>query len=414
MINRSPEKVEQMLNKVLESKEFSSSATCRQLFSYLVESSLNGEHPKETSIAIDVFDKDSSYDPAKDSIVRSYMHILRKKLNTFYLTEGRNEKVRFHLPKGRYEILTREVDKKENNPYKIATLALSGFVLILLVVIGMPAGKSDKTSPSRSFEASEQYFSTILDDSAPVLIVLGDYYFFNGGKTYYGSDAKVRFGIINSDEDLTAYLEKFPEKQGIYRPSNHRYVTNSLLFSLPPLFQLFHAHGKEVNIQFSSYIDKDILLENHVIFLGPAKTLGFFQNELDKLNLEYQHYPHRLNYQAGEQNMEALPRKVMEGEYYYRTGYSLVTRQPGLNGNTLMIFTAFSSGSVSRTIDYLLSESFYSTFQTDVVKNNQTPENFAMLFEVTRLESDDFVTLKQYFPFKKDQLYSVNETGDSQ
>ena len=69
-----------LLEKILKSKEFSHSKIYQSYLTYLVESSRKGKDLKETVIAIEVFGKDASFNPAEDTIVRSHTYTLRKKL----------------------------------------------------------------------------------------------------------------------------------------------------------------------------------------------------------------------------------------------------------------------------------------------------------------------------------------------
>jgi hypothetical protein len=54
--------------------------------------------------ATEVFDRDVSFDPAIDAIVRVEAARLRAKLREYYDREGCTDPVRFELPKGAYAI----------------------------------------------------------------------------------------------------------------------------------------------------------------------------------------------------------------------------------------------------------------------------------------------------------------------
>ena len=82
------------LEKILLSKEFAGSDIYQKYLTYLVNSTEEGKDFKEATIAIDFFGKDGSFNPAEDTIVRSHTYILRKKLESYYLNEGREDKYR--------------------------------------------------------------------------------------------------------------------------------------------------------------------------------------------------------------------------------------------------------------------------------------------------------------------------------
>src|SRR4029078_7247262 len=57
---------------------------------------------KEYTIATEVFGRHSNYDPHNDSIVRVQASRLRSKLQEYYKTEGKRDKIIIELPKGGY------------------------------------------------------------------------------------------------------------------------------------------------------------------------------------------------------------------------------------------------------------------------------------------------------------------------
>ena len=93
-----------LVDRILASKEFSGSKVYQSYLTYLVHATEEGKSPKEITIAIDVFGKNAAFNPAEDTIVRSHTYTLRKKLDTYYYNEGRNERYRLRIPKGHYEV----------------------------------------------------------------------------------------------------------------------------------------------------------------------------------------------------------------------------------------------------------------------------------------------------------------------
>jgi Tol biopolymer transport system component len=71
---------------------------------FVVEETVEGrsERIKEYAIALEVFDKDESYDPQADSTVRTEASKLRSRLARYYESEGRDDAVRISIPKGAY------------------------------------------------------------------------------------------------------------------------------------------------------------------------------------------------------------------------------------------------------------------------------------------------------------------------
>ena len=100
----SAEEIQVELERVLASGPFANSHRSQRFLRYVVENSLNNrdESLKEYAIAVDVFDRDSSYDPGVDATVRVEAGRLRSRLRDFYAGEGRNDPVVIEVPKGGY------------------------------------------------------------------------------------------------------------------------------------------------------------------------------------------------------------------------------------------------------------------------------------------------------------------------
>ena len=100
----SAEDIEVELERVLASAPFANSNRSQRFLRYVVESSLNNhdELLKEFAIAVDVFERDISYDPSVDATVRVEAGRLRSRLRDYYSDEGRNDPVVIDVPKGGY------------------------------------------------------------------------------------------------------------------------------------------------------------------------------------------------------------------------------------------------------------------------------------------------------------------------
>src|SRR5256885_7164066 len=71
---------------------------------FVVEESLRGEGAslKESVVAVQVFDRESGYDPAADPVVRVEARRLRSKLEEYYAHDGAADPIVIRLPKGSY------------------------------------------------------------------------------------------------------------------------------------------------------------------------------------------------------------------------------------------------------------------------------------------------------------------------
>ena len=96
--------IQKQLDHILHSHAFARANRSQLFLRYIVEHSLvdSGAAIKEYSIAVDVFGRDSSYDPSVDAAVRVEAGRLRSRLREYYAEEGRGDAVLIEVPKGSY------------------------------------------------------------------------------------------------------------------------------------------------------------------------------------------------------------------------------------------------------------------------------------------------------------------------
>ncbi len=98
------DRISQALGVILASNTFARSERARDLLAYLVGKELAGEADrlKGFAIGVDVFGKDSAFDPATDAVVRVQAGRLRQLLDQFYEEEAPAGLVRIDIPRGNY------------------------------------------------------------------------------------------------------------------------------------------------------------------------------------------------------------------------------------------------------------------------------------------------------------------------
>jgi hypothetical protein len=92
------------LERLLRADRFRKSPSLRQLLDYLVRKCAEGsaDDIKESTIAMDVFGRPTSFDSRLDNSVRVQAHRLRKTLEGYYEAEGAADEFRITIPKGSY------------------------------------------------------------------------------------------------------------------------------------------------------------------------------------------------------------------------------------------------------------------------------------------------------------------------
>jgi len=98
------EAIRNQLERILGSAEFKASDKQRKFLSFVVGETLadRSSQLKGYTIAVSVYGRPEGFDPQVDPIVRVEAGRLRRALDHYYLTAGKNDPVRIKIPKGRY------------------------------------------------------------------------------------------------------------------------------------------------------------------------------------------------------------------------------------------------------------------------------------------------------------------------
>ena len=114
----SAEQVRAQLARILTSKVFIQSERLCRFLRVTVERTLAGEADqiKEYMLGRDVFDRDHTYDPRVDSIVRVEARRLRVKLRQYYHDLGAEDPVLINFRKGSYVPVFRYVNHASHPP----------------------------------------------------------------------------------------------------------------------------------------------------------------------------------------------------------------------------------------------------------------------------------------------------------
>jgi hypothetical protein len=100
-----PEEIRRALDRILNSKHFSQAPKKRKFVQLICDYHLAGRAKEinEHLIGLEVYERNDRYSPAEDPVVRVAAHDVRKRLEQYYLHEGRNDEIRLEIPVGSYE-----------------------------------------------------------------------------------------------------------------------------------------------------------------------------------------------------------------------------------------------------------------------------------------------------------------------
>jgi TolB-like protein/tetratricopeptide (TPR) repeat protein len=99
-----PQAVRAELERILASAPFAASHRSQRFLTYVVEKSFDpgSDALKEYTIAVDVFERDASYDSSIDATVRVEAGRLRSRLHEYYAGDGKHDPLIIDIPKGGY------------------------------------------------------------------------------------------------------------------------------------------------------------------------------------------------------------------------------------------------------------------------------------------------------------------------
>ena len=378
------------LERVLNSRALQNSESLKAFLRFVVEKTVEeGEvQLKEYVIATEVFGRNSDYDSRIDSVVRVQAGRLRAKLQEYYATEGKADRIVIDLPKGHYHpvfthagdhghepattaaaVHTSEAGANGHAPAGHAPDALTGaetaapgvvrrgsrvpllfgFVIALLCVsvAGLAVwnrelrrqAEAARARPSDSAEF-RAVWGAIMSDPEPPLLVLSNpavYRFINRSDPEPLTQRALRL----SPEQTQALLEA-PEFKGQYPqyagqppqliPSLGMYTGMGEAIGLYRLTDLFRSAGRDIMLKQSRFVSASDLKYKNVILLG-----SIYVNEWTRKLPAGERFAY--TFSATIENRDPRPGEepLYKPEFDPQTGelrvdYALVTVKPNVSG----------------------------------------------------------------------------------
>ncbi len=261
-----------------------------RLFDFLLSRSLSGEVPKEIEIALQVFGKGANFDVAQDSVVRVYVHKLRRRLEEFATRSVTPADSRITIPKGEYRLVlgpsTAAVSPIEEasppeqtslpsvprwRPWLKPTLAL--VVAFIAGVILTYAFTSNPRDRDLSAVRHSAIWGPLLDDDLPITLVVGDYFLLGEVDDTDNVQRLVREFHVNSNQDFLDHVQLNPELMRKYRNLDLTYLPAASAFALQDLVPVLNS-GKQIRVSLLSALDPRVLKSTHVVYVGYISGMG--------------------------------------------------------------------------------------------------------------------------------------------
>ena len=418
------EEVRQLLERILCSRQFSNAPKKQKFLQLICEAYLDGRASElsEYSIGYEVFDRNETYDPALDSIVRVGAHEVRKKLERYYKSEGKNDEILLEIPAGSYiPIFTRLKQAPETTePTKAAAptpplsghigrvgviagktrIILLGLALVFLIIAVVMLALSNRQLRRQIKEGAQQkeiaavyepVWEPFLKDESPTLLVLSNppvYRFWNP------ADHKSLSNIsINLTHAETAALEETLGRERFVLKHNplsrlvlsyDEYTGVGEAVGLYRLTTLFKGLGKDAMLKQSRTVSAEDMKNHNVILLGSVWVNEWSGKNLIKEDFGSGASATIVNYNPAPGEEREYGAKV-DGE----TGrliedYGLITVKPNISEkNTIMVLAGTHSEGTEAAAEYLTSEDHLRRLnQRLLLLKRPSPRYFQALLKV--------------------------------
>lgn len=367
------------LADILNSEAFLKSQHNKLLLEYLVKATLEKRDIKEYTIAHEIFKKET------DTGVRAYIHNLRKKLDEYYSGEGKNSELILSIPKGQYyvQVNKREVEKEKEKGKgpglpKRYVWGLLGILFVAGLSLVWFLWNSDN-SVTKSV-----IWSDVLSSQDPLLVVIGDHYFYKSGIAT-AKEGVVRDFTINSEAELDSWLatNKNELKDSISK-INFTYVTKEGVmsaFKLSPYLK----NTPEAQIILSSELTYEQIKHNNILFVGKYNTLGILNSVTDKKYFHRDSFSNKLDYFL----KDSIVHKELQLGPTYKDDYSIVLKFRTPYQKTVMMFVSGDDPGIAATLDYFLDLKNVD-LMTDKLELTSRANSFSGLFRVEGLGRTDY------------------------
>jgi hypothetical protein len=418
--SQAPSKAEvrETMRRILTSRHFVNAPTKQRFLQLICESYLNGRASElnEYMIGCELYDRDESYNPALDPIVRVGAHGLRKRLEAYYKGEGKDDEIILEIPHGSYapSFIRRAALQENSEPAKDAPEApgsgafiekhsktLLNLLVISLMIITLTLAYSNtqlrlqSRASAQSREVGgvfESVWGAFMRDGSPALLVLGNpsvYRFWH--PTDPASLSKMRVGLSLEEakvmgdalgrERLTVNNLSAPQLMLAY----DEYACLGETIGLYRIAGLFDKIGKTLTLKQSRRLIAEDLRNYDAILLGSSWVKEWQGNA-----------PIRSWFITGpaaaiiEQNLLPGDEREFVAKYNEETGkliedYALIAVKPGISERkTVMIVAGTRSEGTQAALEYLTDENYIADLNKRFHRTlGAFPKYFQVLLKVS-------------------------------
>ncbi|MBN2281086.1 MAG: winged helix-turn-helix domain-containing protein [Candidatus Marinimicrobia bacterium] len=381
-------KIDKYLLKIISSDEFSESKRYQELMNYLVKAALEDIIPKEITIAHDVFGKSFDDDTKNDTQVRVYIHNLRKKLDSYYQREGKNDEIIFEIPKGHYKVSFYDRKNKKTAFVQKSFLIVNLIFMVLMLTTTMIILSGNRTRTSDKLLTESPLWRDFIGNEEPVLIVIGDYYLYRL-ENLFGEQSHlyIRDYKINSDNDLEEFVAKKQPDSVSVKMTNHTLLGKMAPWTVSELTRIMTLCRQEFDLKLSSALQWQDLDKYNIIFIGTFKSLGILNELVSDRNFSYTIQPNTLNYHdLVSDSTFAYISTSSTIDKAYEDDFSAVVKLPISEHTSALIFSSTRDIGCIATVKHLTNPKTLIQFEKE--HQLMAPQNryFESIFKIQGFE----------------------------
>jgi len=386
----------QLVERVAESELFRKAPRVRELFLYVADCTLQNrlEDVKEQVIAAKVFRRSPDAYDLQDSIVRAEARNLRRRLQLYFETEGKDEPVIIQMPKGGYA-LTFELREKPapalpsqpKPPVRRYALLVAGYAFPLLVFLlailrhGYPAASDENSSRK---EKALLPFTAVFHQKTDTLLITSD------------MTALHILGILGRPIRLSDYVVRSYPKLAVNPPGlldmwNRLDFTDSDEVSMATLILKRNQEFLEHSFLRSGHqVQLSDFREDNVILIGSPLSNPWAQLYQDQLNFYFDMDPQlgivlrNRNPRSGE-----LPEYPTLADRECNRSYADIALIPSDNirGNALLIAGTTAAATVAAG-ELIVDPRFEQELEKLRINPKGPPRFFELLIRATTFAND--------------------------
>jgi hypothetical protein len=341
------EKYQPLLEKIKSSSEFKNSEKFQELLQYLVEETIKGSYVKEISIAIDVFNKDSSFDPNENPSIRVNVSKLRQKLRIYYLMEGKEETIRFELPKGKYVINFVKVRQRKDSKL-LQNLWIFLSIVLALVLIGLFVSNQRNQYKPPAFWA--QLFGM---NDKPIMLLAGSFLHVDG-------EFANQFDLEEKQQIISNNSANYDKELKL---TDRNYLIPGTLWGIQKIIPILEKSKVDYKLKLSSEVSYEDLKNYNIIYVGNIWD-GWILNEYEEeWNVENWNPPQTIQFFEPDSVIFQREGANTSEDYKYQRHLGWLAFHKGPADNYILFFGGFNTeGNVGLT-EYCTAPDFFDKIE---------------------------------------------------